>query len=945
VDAVLESIRVPAAQAELVRSLDRTDPHAAERLAEAFAGLPRAGVDFLGFHLCGELGRGAFGRVFLARQGDLAGRLVALKVSADVAGESHALARLQHTNIVPIYSVHRRGSLQAVCMPYLGATTLADTLASLKSQAALPKSGEGLLSSLRSKRAMASAHPGPAEGPSGGRADMVVTESAAAAPEVVDLPGGETLSPEVERLRELGYIPAVLWMMARVADGLAHAHERGILHRDLKPANILFAADGEPVLLDFNLSFDTRTGVSATVAMVGGTLPYMAPEQLAAFHAGEAAIDARSDVYALGVMLYELLTSAHPFPIRSGSLDTVLPEMIADRHGSAPDVRRANAAVSPAVASIVQHCLEPDPARRYRSARELQEDLRRQLDDLPLKHAPDRSVHERARKWARRHPRLTSSTTVGIVSACLLLAVSAAFLVRQNNLRHLEAADSFRRLSDDLKQADVLLGARDADPVQVDEGIALCQKAVGRYQVLDDPRWPSSSLVSFLSEKDRRLLREDIGWLLFLWARAVAWRAEETKDAARRAELLGLALRLSALSEASFGSAAAPRAYSLQRAELEVLAGRPDEAKRLRERAGSGPAETPRERLLTLSGRIGFMPRKEALAFLQEVSRTDPQNFASWLRLGNLYVELAKISNQPSYLSEADHCYGIGITLRPDIYWAYLNRGLLCLDMKDYSRAFSDFDRVVALRPDLAMAYINRALARLGMRDPKGAVDDLTRALELKDGPTQAFFIRARARAALGDKDGAARDVAEGLKREPSDAVSWVVRGLAKLRTDPKGALADYDAALALNPRYVFALQNKAHVLSERLARTEEAVGVLDMAVKHHPGYAKALAGRGVLLARLGRRNDAIRDARALLAIDDSALSIYQAACVYALTSRQQPADRPESLRLLAEAVRKDNSWLAVAREDPDLAPIRDQQAFRDLVQAFEVVVRTATVR
>src|SRR4029077_10613838 len=87
----------------------------------------------------------------------------------------------------------------------------------------------------------------------------------------------------LEKLKTLSHVEAVLWMAARLADGLAHAHERGILHRDLKPANILLTDEGQPMLLDFNLSADTKTQASAAAASMGGTLPYMSPEHLEAF--------------------------------------------------------------------------------------------------------------------------------------------------------------------------------------------------------------------------------------------------------------------------------------------------------------------------------------------------------------------------------------------------------------------------------------------------------------------------------------------------------------------------------------------------------------------------------------------------------------------------------------------------------------------------------------
>ena len=112
------------------------------------AGPPKAGDQFLGFHLTEELGRGAFGRVFLARQGELAGRPVALKIGTGLFTESQTLARLQHTNIVPVYSVHQAGHLQAVCMPYLGRATLARVLQGIRGHAVFPSSGDVLLSTL-----------------------------------------------------------------------------------------------------------------------------------------------------------------------------------------------------------------------------------------------------------------------------------------------------------------------------------------------------------------------------------------------------------------------------------------------------------------------------------------------------------------------------------------------------------------------------------------------------------------------------------------------------------------------------------------------------------------------------------------------------------------------------------------------------------------------------
>ena len=351
----------------------RPDPTAPTEPSPNAVRMPQVGDRFLGFELVEKLGHGSFAHVFLARQPDLADRPVVLKVSADSRSESRALAQLQHPNIVPIYSVHQSGRLSALCMPYLGSTTLADGYRDL---------GAGQ--------------------PERRPAD----------------PG----SPARRMIERFGYTEAILGLAAQLADGLAHALARGILHRDLKPSNILLTDEGVPILFDFNLAAETRSR-EPTSPGAGGTLPYMSPEQLRAFAGGPSVIDARTDLYAVGVILFELLTRSHPFTVyRPFGRDT-LARMLRDRCGPPPRLRPGNPHVSPAVEAIVRKCLEPDPRDRYQSARDLKEDLDRQLRHLPLRHAPDASVRERLWKWRRRNPSLASRVSFWILCAAATVAL------------------------------------------------------------------------------------------------------------------------------------------------------------------------------------------------------------------------------------------------------------------------------------------------------------------------------------------------------------------------------------------------------------------------------------------------------------------------------------------------------------------------------------------
>jgi serine/threonine protein kinase/Flp pilus assembly protein TadD len=925
------------------------------RKGDSFNSTPEVGGEFLGFDLVAELGRGAFGRVFLARQASLANRWIVLKVSQDAAGEPQTLAQLQHTHIVPVYSVHRRGPWQAVCMPFLGSTTLADVLAELRGRGSWPDSGLELLSTVVNRQHRVACTVGRPLAEvlrrASGRPQAIHAIGAAhlsrgdevagigqAAPSPLPLSsrrggrgvGGEGASGRdgssavFDALEHLNFVEAVVWIAARLADGLAHAHERGILHCDLKPANILLTDECQPMLLDFNLAADTKSPPSAAAALIGGTLPYMAPEQLDSLQHSQPATDARSDIFALGVILFELLTGRPPFPVRQGSLESVLPEMIVDRRGAPPRLRVWNDAVSLAVESIVRHCLEPDPARRYQSARELQDDLERHLDNLPLRHTAEPSLGERARKWARRHPRLISSGGIAAVAVAALTVLVAALFVRGERIARLEAAEQFSRFSEASKSVQALLAAADFEPTRRAEGLAAARDALQIYRVLDNAAWQDSRTVRRLGGDDAARLRSAVADVLLAMARPYAAPADEPESGGRAASP-DEARKLNRLAESCFPPGEVPRAVWLQRAEFARTAG---EGQRLEELADRTPLRTATDPFQVAAEHASRGRYADALPLLDQAGRHDPQNLTVRFTRGICHAGLGRFADAAAE-------FQVCAALWPDSHWPHFQQSLAWLDAREFVKARVALDHAIELCPDHAESTINHGLARYGMGDFAGAVLDYTRAIDLGATQTRVYFMRANARQRSGDAAGAQQDRELGLSREPTDELSWIARGVARLGGDPPGALADFEHALTLNPRSREAMQNKSHVLSERMGKTEEAVEVLDTAVALHPNYILARAGRGVLLARLGRRDAAHTDATETTARDSRPGTLYQVAGIYALTSREQPEDRAQALRLLAAAIRQDPKWFAVVPQDPDLDPIRDDAEFHQLMRSL----------
>jgi serine/threonine protein kinase len=507
IDAWCASVADKPGVGDALRDFRQADPGGASRVAQAVSAIPQSGEEFLGFRLLAELGRGAFGRVFLAQQSALANRLVALKIGADLFAESQTLAQLQHTNIVPIYSLHRAGQLQAVCMPFFGSTTFGDVVKNLEAGPSMPGSGKAFISTLKQRHSVTSQSL-TASRKGATASATVVSPSSNAHPSPEPGPRHHSTA-DLAQLEKLSYAEAVLWIAAHLAKGLAHAHDRGIVHLDLKPTNILLADEGQPMLLDFNLSDDMKVRGSALGARMGGTLPYMSPEQLEAFQGKARVVDGRSDLYSLGVILCELLSGQHPFPRQTGSLDTLLPRMLEDRSCPRAILSRLPTTVSPAVSSIIRKCLQVDPAKRYQSAHDLAEDLDRHLNHLPLRYASETSVVERSGKWVRRHPRWTVSLLVALIAAMVIGSPAAWLVVRDRELAR-TARDTREFVEQEVPAIRSLLNDANVDSHQIEEGIKRTTGVLQRYQVLDDPSWQKRTTVTYLPPKERERLVEDL---------------------------------------------------------------------------------------------------------------------------------------------------------------------------------------------------------------------------------------------------------------------------------------------------------------------------------------------------------------------------------------------------------------------------------------------------
>ncbi|MBS0264279.1 MAG: protein kinase [Planctomycetes bacterium] len=890
----------------------------------------KPGGDFAGCEILREIGRGASSRVYLARQKALANRQVVLKVTPERTVEPNRLARLQHTHIVPIYSVHQVGSLQALCMPYFGACTLGHWVNRLRELHSLPATGAEFVSTV-ADFASGTWRPDPSQFPG----EIAPAEVAPDANAPSATPQPTRVVSTLTNIERSSYEAAMLSLAVPLAQGLAHAHDQGILHLDLKPANILLADDGRPMLLDFHLAAELDPNNAASV-VIGGTLPYMSPEQIRSLEM-PMPVDERSDIYSFGVVLFELLTGRLPFPVRTGSLHSILDPMLKDRK-RIPGLRERNPQISPATEAIIRKCLAPELRKRYQTARELIQDLECQQRDQPLRHAPNPSLRERIQKWIRRHPRLASGGTVSAVALVMALAGLLAWQVRTEKVATLEAQAAFTRFHQDAIEAQALLSLPVLDQqlyrAESDQVIHL----LSRYQVLESDTWHAARPIQRLATDERETLRDDVGTLLYLLATAripalTVPPGPEVPVPSERDVTAALAWNSRALG--SFGEQAAPQVVWKQRADLFQLLKRTTDAEAARKQAASAPPSTLSDQILGATQWLFRDEFAQADSLLQQLRYAAPREYTIWFLCGRCQFA------QHRY-AEAEGNFGTCISLRPDSYHAYYQRGVCRLNLEKFAQAQTDFEKALELVPDDGPALISCALALNGQKNWGAASELLTRAIELNYPATRVYFFREQIYRKLGKTDLADQDHQQGLERVPTDSLSFVSRGMERMAADPQGALQDYQAALQLDPRCYEALRNIAHLESERFGKPDEALKTLNHLLELTPHDPYAWAGRGVLLARQKNREAAENDARAALVLRRDTMLVYQVACIAALIAPDADTAVKTALPLLAEALRGDVNLAALALNDPDLNILKETPEFTNFMTAALLLIQAA---
>jgi serine/threonine protein kinase/Flp pilus assembly protein TadD len=834
------------------------------------------------FRILREVGKGGMGVVYEAEQLSLR-RRVALKVLPFAAtmdarqlqrfhNEAQAAACLHHTNIVPVFSVGCERGVHFYAMQFIDGQPLSELIRQLRQ---------------REKKAPTVAKGEP----------TVVYETPANAAASTLLPVADKTPLTGEGRRGQDYFRKVAELGVQAAEALDHAHQLGIVHRDIKPANMLLDGTGRVWITDFGLAHMQHGEASLTMTgQTVGTPRYMSPEQALA---KRVSIDHRTDVYSLGVTLYELLTLRPAFASEDRQ---ELLRQIAFEDPSRP--RRLERAIPAELEIIVLKAMEKRPQDRYGTAQELADDLERWLKHEPI-HARRPSLLQRSAKWGRRHKPAVAASALVLLMA-LILAVYVGWMRHDQAVRRaaseqviLAALEESRDWQEQRRLPEALSAARRADGLAAGADVheSLRQQVRARLADLELlERLENVRLETMTEYKDNgfdyagaddrygQMLRD---WDVDVEALAPEEAAERIRRTTVAAELAAVLDHWAGVRQKSRGAEDLSWKHFLQVARLAD----PD-AWRTRLREARERRDFQALRALAASEEVWTLPpgtldilgiafeedrpfctRQEV--FLREAQRRYPNDFWLNLQLFDFFSDM-----QPAQWEEAFHFAGVLVALQPMNASTHLNLGVTLWNKGRLDEAIAEYREAIRLKKDYAPAHNNLGIVLRDKGQFDEAIAEYRKTLRIKrdfaPGHNNLGVV-------LHDKGQLEEAIAEyreaiRIKKDYAEAhcgLGVALRGKGQLDE----AIAEYHEAMRLKKDFAEAHINLGYLLEQQGQFIEALVYLRrghELGSKN-PGWRHPSA-------------DWVRNCERAVELDSKLSAI--------LSGQKQPADTAERLRL-----------------------------------------------